>query len=98
MRRFRFRFETVLRHRTILEELRLQAFAVIQNEMATIDARVAAYRSEYTRTVAGRPTSLDVDDIKRREQYLDALNARLEQEQRVREGIAARLEDARVAL
>src|SRR5579872_3440989 len=98
MRRFKFRFETVLKHRTILEEMRMQAFAIVQQEMVTVDARLAASRAEYARTVAGRPSSLDVEDIARRERYLDTLSARLAQEERVREGIAARLEDARVAL
>lgn len=98
MKRFKFRFEAVLKHRAITEELRTQEFARVQGELAACDGRIAASRREFEVTVASRPERIDVEDLPRRESYLDALRARIEQETRIREGIAARLEDARVAL
>lgn len=96
MRKFKFRLQSVLKYRTTLEELRRHAFASIQSELLACDARIAAKRAECARTVAER-NFLDVMDIERREVYINALNAAIEREQRVREGIVARLEDARRA-
>lgn len=98
MRRFRFRLEAVLRQRVMREEAALQAFAVVQGEMELSKARVTAAWQEYDHTVANRPTVIDVIAIAQREWYLDTLRARIEQEERIQEGIAARLEDARLAL
>jgi flagellar FliJ protein len=98
MRRFKFRLETVLRQRTAREEKCLREFAAAQNEKAACEARLAAYRAERERTILERPEPPDPEDEIRREFYLDGLNARMEHEEKVREGIAARLESARIAL
>jgi flagellar FliJ protein len=98
VKRFIFRFEAVLKHRAITEELRTEEFARVQAELAACDGRIAACRREFDITVSGRPERIDVEDFPRREHYLDTLRARIEQETRIREGIAARLEDARRAL
>lgn len=98
MRRFRFRLESVLKCRTVVEELRLQAFAQVQSEMAASDARRDALQKEWMRAATGRASSVDLDDIARRETYMEAVRARLAEEERVREGIAVRLEDARASL
>jgi len=98
VRRYRFKLESVLKYRTVVEELRLQAFATVQAEMAACDARLAAFRDELTRTAIGRPGCIDLEEIARREAYMDVLRARLAQEESVREGITARLEDARASL
>ena len=98
MKRFRFRFEAVLKHRTITEDLRMQDFARLQSELAACDVRVETLQSEFSRSMAERPTRVDVEDFPRRERYLDTLRVRIEQEERIREGIAARLDDARLAL
>lgn len=98
MKRFTFRLDAVLKHRAITEQLRLQEIAVVQTELAVCDARIAGCRREFDRTVAERPDRIDVEDFPRREQYLDAVRERIEQQERIREGIAARLEDARLAL
>src|SRR5437764_2465699 len=98
MKRFKFRFEAVLKHRAVIEQTRLLAFAGAQSELAACDNRLAACREEFSRTVTDRPTRIDVEDIPRRERYLDTLNARITQDERTREGLAARMDDARVAL
>lgn len=98
MTRFRFRFEAVLKHRSITEELRLQAFARVQAELVACDGRIAACRREFDQTMVNRPARIDVEDFPRREHYLDTLWARIEQEERIREGVAARAEDARLAV
>jgi flagellar FliJ protein len=98
VKRFKFRFEAVLKHRTITEDLRLQELAALQAELAICDGRIAACKGEFDRTIAERPGQIDVEDFPRREQYLDTLRSRIEQEERIREGVAARVEDARIAL
>jgi flagellar FliJ protein len=97
VRKFQFRLQSVLKYRITLEELRRHAFALVQSELIACDSRIAALRAECARTLAGRH-SLDIWDIEQRERYIDTLNASIEREQRVREGILARLEDARCAL
>ncbi len=98
MKRFKFRFEAVLKHRAVIEELRMHEYVRIQDELAICEARLAGCRDQYARTIAERPAKIDFEDIPRRERYLDVLNARIAQEERLREGIAARLDDARTAL
>jgi flagellar export protein FliJ len=98
MLRFKFRLEAVLRHRTVIEDQKLRAFALVHTEMALVDERLAALRGDFDRTVGGRPRRIDVTDIGRRERYLDAVGAQIQQHERVREGIAARLEAARLEL
>lgn len=98
MRRFKFKLEAVRKHRNVLEQMRQQALAVVLGEMEACRMRLDVCRAEQARTVAGRPGSLDLEDIARREAYLDALRLQMAREERVREGIATRLEDARIAL
>ena len=98
MKRFVFRFEAVLKHRVVTEELRLQELARVQGEMSVCEGRIAQCRSEFDRTMVERPARIDVEDFPRREQYLDTLGVRIQQEERIHEGIAARLEDARLAV
>src|SRR5438067_11935512 len=88
MRHFKFRLESVLRHRIVLEELRLQALAQVHNELAACDAELAELRSEFTETVARRPARIEPGDIARRERYLDALGVRIGRQEGIREGIA----------
>lgn len=98
MRRFQYRLETVLRHRATLERLRLQAFAEVQYQLADSDRRLARLAGERERLHSTWPRRVDLSDIERREAYLAVLAAQLEREQRIREGIVARLEEARAAL
>ncbi len=98
MRRFRFQLQTVLHHRSTLETLRLQAFAEVQQELVESDQRLAALEDERSRLHGTWPRMVDLADIERREAYLRVLVQRNEREQRVREGIVSRLEDARLAL
>jgi flagellar protein FliJ len=98
MRRFKFRLEAVLKHRTVIEELAQQAFAKVQLELKAADERLAELRTGYSEAVAGRSAGVDLDDVTRRERYVDTLLVRISEQERVREGINARLDDARSAL
>ena|SRR5207302_4002813 len=98
MRRFKFRFEAVLKHRAVMEDMRAHAVAAVQQELAACEARLAGLRERYERTLADRPNLLDLMEIALRESYVDSLRSRIEQEERIHEGIVARIEDARVAL
>jgi flagellar FliJ protein len=98
MKRFRFKLEPVLKYRTALEQLRLQAFAAVQAELNACDERLARYRREQARILSAGPGRWSVDYFTNRERYIDAIKARIAGEERQREGIAARLEDARSAL
>ena len=98
MKKFKFNLQAVLNHRAVLENLRRQALAVVQHELAACDGRLAEYRAVFSATILGRNTQLDLEDLNRRERYLDTLAVRIVSEERVREGIAARFDDARSAL
>jgi flagellar export protein FliJ len=98
LKRFRFRFEAVLKHRVAIEDQRLQEFSRVQGELTLCDNRLSMLHSTYYRGIAERPAQIDVEDFPRRERYLDTLRARIDQEERIREGVAARLDDARQAL
>jgi flagellar FliJ protein len=98
MKRFRFKLESVLKYRAALEQLRLQAFAATQTELNECDERLARYRQEQARVLSVGPGHWSIDYFANRERYIDAIKARIASEERLREGIAARLEDARSAL
>jgi flagellar export protein FliJ len=98
VRRFRFKLETVLRHRQLMESQRLQQLATVQEELRVCDALIAELRDDVDRTLREWPTVVNVVDFALREQFIDAVAARIVREQRVREGIVARLDDARAAL
>lgn len=98
MKRFRFRLQTVLNHRAILEERAGQVFAALQQQLTACDMRIARLKKEYADAVADRQAHFDPIDIHYREKYLDGLLSLREQEERQREGIQARLSDAREAL
>ena len=98
MKRFKFRFEAVHKHRAIIENARLQEFARVQGELVACDARIVYLRAECNQTMTNRPSNIDVEDIPRRERYIDTLRVSIAQEERLREGLMARLEDSRKAL
>ena len=98
MRRFKFRLEAVLKHRVVMEELAQQAFAKVQLELKAADHALAEMRTAYAEAVAGRGAGIDLEDVSRRERYIDALLVRIGEQERVIEGINARLNDARIAL
>jgi flagellar export protein FliJ len=98
MQKFKFTLETVRSHRTLLEERAMLAFAALQNEVAACTARIAALQLEFSRVVSSRPARLNVEELTLRERHLDGLRLCIENEERVREGLYARLEDARANL
>ena len=98
MQKFKFKLETVRSHRTVLEERAMLAFAALQSEVAATTARIAALQLEFERVVSSRPARFDVEELALRERHLDDLRGRIESEERVREGLQARLEDARANL
>src|SRR6266540_3178741 len=98
MHKFKFKLESVLKHRTVLEEQAMQAFAVAQNELAACVARQAALQMEFQNVVGSRPeldAKFGIDEIKLRERHLDNLLSLIEQQERMREGLSARLDDER---
>jgi flagellar protein FliJ len=98
MQKFKFKLESVLKHRTVLEEQAMQAFAVAQNELAACVARQTVLQMEFQSVVGSRSELFDVDEIKLRERHLDNLLSLIEQQERIREGLSARLEDERIKL
>ncbi len=103
MRRFKFRLETVLRHRETIESLREQEFATAQGHLAAIEARIAALREEFSRTVAERPgsapgESFEAQAILARERYLETLLAAIAAQERRADALRAQVEEKRQAL
>lgn len=74
------------------------AFAALQGEVAACTAQIAALQLEFSRVVSDRPARLNVEELTLRERHLDGLRHRIENAERVREGLLARLEDARASL
>ena len=103
MRRFKFRLETVLRHRETIESLREQDFQKVQGQLRTIEARIAEYTEEYRQTVAGRPGNaqgerVNAQAILDRERYLLTLQATIAREERNADVVRLVLEEVRTAL
>jgi flagellar export protein FliJ len=98
MQKFKFKLESVLKHRTVLEEQAMLSFAAAQNELAACLARATALRMEFQQLVKKRPELFDVEEITLREGHLDSLLNMIEQQERIREGLEARLDDERVKL
>jgi flagellar protein FliJ len=101
MLKFKFKLETVLKHRAVLEEQAMQAFAEAQSRLAACIARAAALELQFQQVVLSRPSSFDACEIEQlalRERHLDSLRRQIEEQERMREGLEARLEDSRVLL
>ncbi|HZP81740.1 MAG TPA: flagellar export protein FliJ [Chthonomonadaceae bacterium] len=103
MRRFKFRLETVLRHRETIETLREQEFAAAQGYLQALEARIAALQEEFRQTVAGRPGGaqgerFDTQEIADRERYVETLLAAIGQMQRRAEAARVQAEEKRQAL
>ena len=95
MQKFKFKLETVLKHRAVLEEQSMRAFATAQGELAACVARIAVLQMEFQQVVANRSKNFEVEEIALRERHLDTLRGRIEQQERLREGLEARMDDAR---
>lgn len=95
MQKFKFKLETVLKHRAALEEQAMRTFAAVQSELAACVARIAALEMEFQQVVSNRSKSFEVEEIALRERHLDALRGRIDDQERLREGLEARLDDAR---
>ena len=98
MRRFRFKLETVLRHRQLMESQRLAELAAVQEELRGCDALLAELHDDVERTLRDWPGVVNVVDFALREQYIDAVAARIVREEHVREGVVSRLDEARAGL
>lgn len=84
MRKFKFRLDTVLRHREILETLKEQEFEAAQGRLLALEARIEHLREEFRQTVARRPGNIvgeqiDPGKILDRERYLETLLASIAQ-------------------
>jgi flagellar export protein FliJ len=81
MRRFTFRLETLLRHRTTLEDLREQEFALAVARLEALKRELESLELHYRQTVAERPLcagdGFDAPAIHSRERYLEALQERV---------------------
>jgi flagellar FliJ protein len=95
MQKYKFKLETVLNHRAVLEEQAMQAFAEAQGQLAACTARIAALQLEFQQVVSSRPKTFDAEEMAMRERHLDNLRSRIEQQERIREALEARLEDTR---
>lgn len=103
MQRFKFRLETVLRHRETIESLREQDFAQAQGVVHAIEARITHLREEFRRIVLSRPGGssgepFDARSIYDRERYLETLQAAIAQQERALEAAQIVLEETRRAL
>ena len=98
MRRFQFRLEAVLNHRTTMEELKMQALAEVHMELTECEERISSFQKEYQKTILARPEVMNLEDFQVREQYLDILNENIHREERRKEGIISRVEEARQEL
>jgi flagellar export protein FliJ len=98
MQKFRFKLESVLRQRTVLEEQAMMSFAAAQNELAACVARISGLQMQFHHLAQERPKAFDVEELKLRERHLDSLLLLIEQQERLREGLEARLEDERIGL
>jgi flagellar FliJ protein len=103
MRRFRFRLESVLRHRETLEGMCEQEFGAAQSRLQAEQARMDQLRAEFDRCVAERPGGaqgerFDAHMVYDRERYLETLQAALEQQSRRVEAASITAEEKRQAL
>ena len=73
----------------------MRAFATAQGELAACVARIAVLQMEFQQVVANRSKNFEVEEIALRERHLDTLRGRIEQQERLREGLEARMDDAR---
>ena len=76
----------------------MQAFAAAQGELAACVAREAALQMEFRQVVSSRPALFNVEEITLRERTLDSILSQIDQLERLREGLEARLDDERLRL
>ena len=103
MKRFKFRLETVLRQREILETLREQEFATAQGQVIALESRIRVCREEIARIVSGRDEDLtggvlDSAVMLNRERYLQTLNGAIGALEYHLEGAKIVAEETRLAL
>lgn len=103
MQRYKFKLETVLRHREIIESLREQDFATANGILQLTIAKIAGLKADFDRTVHERPGSvsgerIDAPAVLDRERYLLTLQTLVEQEQRRAEAARIVVEETRRAL
>lgn len=83
MRKFEFRFETVLKHRTIIEEMKALAFGRVEHELSECDDRIALLQAKVKETYSHSPMSFAGDPLIR-ERYLEALREKIRHENIIR--------------
>lgn len=103
MKRFKFRLETVLRHREIVETQREQEFAEAQGRLTTQEMRLEQLRGDFARTLSERPggargEQFDAHAIHDRERYLETLLVAIGQQERRVEAARLIVEERRVLL
>ncbi|MGC8668603.1 MAG: flagellar export protein FliJ [Chthonomonadales bacterium] len=98
MRRFRFSLEAVLRYRRTMEELRGQALAAVQQELAECEARLNDLSATLQRIASEPPAQWDAALLLQKEQYQQMLAERILDLRAEREHILGRLDAAHKAL
>lgn len=97
MRKFIFRLESVLKHRTIIAEMKAQAFGQVEHELSQCEERIAILQATINDTYALPPMSFQ-GDPSLRERFLEALRERIRHENIIRNEIMTRMNQARSEL
>jgi flagellar FliJ protein len=82
VKRFKFRLESLLKHRETVQDLREQEFARAQSRHDALKLQLDALEEHYQQTIADRPVAeigarFDAPRIQSREQYLQAVQLQM---------------------
>jgi flagellar export protein FliJ len=96
MKRFKFRFEQVLRHRETLERLQLQKFAEVQARMVECERAMQQIAQAYDENLG--VANVPLGSLVAREHYLDSLITRMERTEELKVTIGFELDEVRQGL
>ncbi len=98
MRKYRFRLESVLSHRVVVEDIKQRAHAALHLELAACAAQIDALRRQIRTTMKLTAGATEPETLVRREIYVGLIEKEIERLVDTRRQIEARLETARVEL
>src|SRR5438876_91125 len=98
MRKYRFRLESVLSHRVVVEDIKQRAHAAIHVELAACVAQIDALRRQIRTTMKLTAGDSNPETRMRREIYVSSIEQEIERLNSVQTQIETRLEDARAEL
>ena len=87
----------MLKHRTIIEEMKTLAFGRVELELSQCDERIALLQAKVKETYSLPPMSVEGDPLIR-ERYLEALREKIRHENIIRNEIMTRLNQTRTEL